>query len=348
MTTLPAPRSMFFPTPARVTALYLAFSAAWIICSDKIAARYFDTDALTFVQSAKGLFFVSLSSAVMFILLAVAHRAYATMLSSAKAATAEVESIDADLQSALEIRGAIFEMLPEMITILDQNGVITGCNRAWRSFCIDLGNPAPNYSVGKRYLDALSPVALATEADRRLVEEALDAILHQSSDNFRIDFPVTNERGRTRWYEMRLQGVAAGAGRGVIIVHIDITDRKTREASLVLSEARFNALAWNAPCGIVIARANTILLANDKARLLLGMPGENAPLEPLRAYLRRKADGRSAQAVCGRDGRAVELVVEERDIPWPEGTAQLLFLSEAKCGAPCDLLAPSASTVERA
>lgn len=339
MTTLRAPRSMFFPTPARVTALYLAISVAWIIWSDKIAARYFSVEALTFVQSVKGLFFVSLSSGVMFILLAVAHRAYAAMQSSAKAATAEIESIDADLKSALEIRGAILEMLPLMITVLDQRGVITACNRAWRSFCVDLGNPAPNYSVGRKYMDALSPVALATEADRQLVEEALEAILRQSCDTFRMDFPVTNERGRTRWYEMRLQGIAAGAERGVIIVHIDITDRKTREASLVLSEARFNALAWSAPCGIVIVRGDTILLANDKARALLGMPSETATLEPLRAYLRREPDGRSGQAVCGRDGRAVELIVQEREIPWPEGAARLMFLSEAMGGAPRDLLA---------
>lgn len=318
-----------FPTPARVAAVYLAFSATWILCSDRVAQAYFSDESLAFVQSIKGLFFISLSAGLIFLLLSIAHRAYAATLASERAANAQLDSIDADLKSALELRGAILEMLPVMITILDHQGTIRDVNRAWRAFSIDIGTPRPGFSVGLNYMEAVSPVALGGEADRRLVEDALNAILAGKSESFSLDFPVTNEKGRTRWFEVRLQAISVGAARGAIAVHGEITDRKMREASIVLSDARFNALAWSAPYGVVVARNDTVLFANRVARKILSMAPEGSDFDRLSEYFSHAPDGTPVTVPRGAESRSVRLRVDAEKIPWADGHAELLFVREA-------------------
>ncbi|WP_440995974.1 EAL domain-containing protein [Arhodomonas sp. SL1] len=142
---------------------------------------------------------------------------------------AELQRSGEELARALDNRQALINALPAHIAVLDSAGNILDVNEQWRHFGSDNGATDPHSSVGANYLrvcrDARGPCA--EEADT--VAEGLSAVLAGQQPRFFLEYPC-HAPDTPRWFRMMATGLAADGGEaGVVVMHVDITERKLAE-----------------------------------------------------------------------------------------------------------------------
>jgi hypothetical protein len=144
-----------------------------------------------------------------------------------------------------DLLAAVLASLPAHTAVLDPDGCVLVVNDAWRRFCTDNGGRDDGCGPGASYL----AVCEATEGEMR--EEALEAaagvrrVLAGEAASFSMDYECSSPE-EERWFQMtvvplRGAGDAAGAPRGAVVSHGDITTRKRDQAAL-LHEATHDPL----------------------------------------------------------------------------------------------------------
>lgn len=133
---------------------------------------------------------------------------------------------------------ALIDSLQSAVAILDSEGTITAVNEAWRQFAREACPPdrQARTGIGMNYLqvckDAYGKSAeLAVEASR-----GIEAILRGTQAFFTLEYPCFSLM-RQNWYLMHVTPLAQTGG--VVVVHIDITERKHQELALQEANRRF-------------------------------------------------------------------------------------------------------------
>ncbi len=145
---------------------------------------------------------------------------------------------------------AILDAHPANIAVLDRTGVICAVNRAWNCFGQTEGaNNRFQSNIGVNYLDVCRNVegddaSLATQA-----LAGIEAVLEGQKTTFSLEYPCQTRTSRL-WFLMQVTPLAPEFG-GVIIMHVDISERKQAEEALRQSEARNRVLVESIP-GMVI------------------------------------------------------------------------------------------------
>ncbi len=135
---------------------------------------------------------------------------------------------EADRQRRLD--RSILESLPEHIAVLDEEGTILATNKAWRAFAEREGGD-PRGNVGDSYLEETREAAEKGTADARRMLDGLNAVLRGGRNSFKMKYSShgTDEK---RWFRISVMPVAAEGRSGVVVSHIDITERVAREREL--------------------------------------------------------------------------------------------------------------------
>lgn len=123
---------------------------------------------------------------------------------------------------------ASLDALPSQVCLLDPEGRIRWVNQGWRRFGRDNDLPESYAHVGQDYL------AIA-EAEASEVRQGIQAVVTGQKDAFETEYPC-HAPDRQRWFRMRVEPIAEGAGAAAIVVHDEITG--LREERLVLEDAR--------------------------------------------------------------------------------------------------------------
>jgi PAS domain S-box-containing protein len=152
--------------------------------------------------------------------------------------TAERRAAEAMRASERYVRGML-DALPEHVAVLDQRGVIEAVNLPWRRFAETNGSSAPEVSVGTDYLAVCRRAADAGDRIAGEVARLLEEILSGQRAEFSLEYPC-HAPGQKRWFTMHARRHLDGP-RGVVISHVDITERKLAEESIRASEARLSA-----------------------------------------------------------------------------------------------------------
>ena len=133
--------------------------------------------------------------------------------------------------------------LPAHIALLDSRGVIVSVNEAWRRFA-----PAPTapWSRDTRSESTISRSATAPgrnsrPAPGRPPQESAPA-LNGSAQGFAYEYPC-HAPGEQRWFLMTVTPLALKHPNGVVVMHLDITERKRGEQELQAFGAAMDALA---------------------------------------------------------------------------------------------------------
>jgi PAS domain S-box-containing protein len=146
----------------------------------------------------------------------------------------ERKNAEAALQASEEFKRAIFDSVPSSIAVLNASGTIVDVNARWQTFARDNG-PVPGQSaahtdVGVNYLDVCDRSAGLSSGMAAAAGAGVRAVLDGSRDSFRLEYPC-HSPDRQRWFSMMVSPIDRGA-RGVVVTHLDISQRKKAEQSL--------------------------------------------------------------------------------------------------------------------
>jgi len=116
------------------------------------------------------------------------------------------------------------DTLPINVAVLDDEGTIRFTNRAWREFG-GAGPTAAGDMVGVNYFEATDT---EDDADAAAALAGLRRVIDGEQDLFTLEYPCHSPDER-RWFLMRASRLPEHDDGGVVVAHVDITDRKLAE-----------------------------------------------------------------------------------------------------------------------
>ncbi|KTG07771.1 hypothetical protein AUR64_02735 [Haloprofundus marisrubri] len=120
---------------------------------------------------------------------------------------------------------AAFDALPTQIAVLDDIGDIVYTNEAWRSFGESNGIAEPSHTLGVNYLD----VCLTSDDEHATTAATgIDAVLRGEQSQFSFEYPCHGPDEK-RWFTMRAIQFDYGSEQYVLVLHLNITNRKLSE-----------------------------------------------------------------------------------------------------------------------
>ncbi|KTG27996.1 sensor histidine kinase [Haloferax profundi] len=121
-----------------------------------------------------------------------------------------------------------FDELPAEVALLDARGDIVYTNRAWRAFAEANGFVGDVDTLGVNYL-AVCEAARDEDETAGLVADGIRALLRGQQDLFAIEYPCHSPTVY-RWFMMRAVPFDTPRhGRFVLVMHLDITERRLAE-----------------------------------------------------------------------------------------------------------------------
>lgn len=130
-----------------------------------------------------------------------------------------------------------FDALPTQTAVLDSDGVIRRTNRAWREFGTENGLGDPEGAVGSNYITVCER---SDDPDAEAVTEGLRGLLAGDHEAFAHEYPCHDPEGEQRWFLMR--AIPFGPSPNVLVMHLDITERKLAELEVTAQNDRLETL----------------------------------------------------------------------------------------------------------
>lgn len=144
-----------------------------------------------------------------------------------------------NLSRSQRLNQAILDSLPEHIAVLDNTGTIVAINQAWRDFAMQNGvGPGELHStIGTNYLEVCEAATGDCSEEAIVVCNGIRSVLVGTVEHFRLEYPCHSPT-EERWFLLQVTPLIH-AGGGVVVSHLNITERRNIEAqlSLLLSEA---------------------------------------------------------------------------------------------------------------
>ncbi|MDX9886983.1 PAS domain S-box protein [Thauera sp.] len=141
----------------------------------------------------------------------------------------------------------ILDALPAHIALLDSQGRIVSVNQAWQRFADANGLQCAGFGVGANYLDACDGTQGDDTATAQRAARGIRALLNGATDHFSMEYPCHSPT-RQRWFLMTASPLTDERPTGVVVMHLDITERKqaeqeSRESERISMESRADAAA---------------------------------------------------------------------------------------------------------
>lgn len=167
---------------------------------------------------------------------------------------------------------AIWEATSDAVALSDAQGTVITANSAYFA----LYGYRPEEIVGQHYSVIFAPEA------RKAARESYNQVFNGPKTVQAYEAEITRPDGTRRFVEASYDFISHNGQRTAMVSVVrDITERKQLElernsllAQLQAEQARLTALIENVPTGIFLAQAPSgqIAMANQKAKLMLGLP----------------------------------------------------------------------------
>ncbi len=150
----------------------------------------------------------------------------------------------------------IFNSLSSHLVVLDRDGTIEYTSKSWEEFAQKNQAQKEQVGVGVNYLE----VCLTSSPNNRFAREALQGILAVRSRElatFSLTYPCQSSEGEL-WFVMQIDPMPREHG-GLVVTHINVTERMRVEEAFNESELRFQAAFDQAAVGMVLVNSKGIL-----------------------------------------------------------------------------------------
>lgn len=152
----------------------------------------------------------------------------------------ERKQAEAVVRQLAEQQTAILNALPASVALLDSQGTIRAINEAWKQFGMVNNFQGADYGLGSNYL----LVCDAAHGDR--VDGAAEAaagiraVQTNIREIFTLEYPCHSPQEK-RWFQMMVTRLP-GNEAGVVVMHLNVTERKLAEEALRESEDALQTL----------------------------------------------------------------------------------------------------------
>jgi len=195
---------------------------------------------------------------------------------------------------------SIQNALPAPISLLDKDGNIISVNSVWEKhrgknpyFGLALG-------IGTNYLKAFDALSKKGSSSGKETASGLRKLLRSELDEFSEDYSVDSGGGKN-WYRMLAKPINRKRREGAVVMHINITETKTAQETLTLSEKHYRALFEENPVPILVYDFETlkILSVNESAVQFYGYSRDEfvkmstlqiRPIEDIDSYIQYRKD----------------------------------------------------------
>jgi PAS domain S-box-containing protein len=140
---------------------------------------------------------------------------------------------------------AIMDSIVEGLVVIDRAGLIITVNQPWRNMTFQNGaepsKPAASADVGSNFL-ALCQVGVNFSFDKEALQarEGIKAVLEGRLSHFNLEF-ASHQLSQLRWLSMSASPMGP-EGRGAVIAHADITERKKNETAAITYQEDLEAM----------------------------------------------------------------------------------------------------------
>ncbi len=245
---------------------------------------------------------------------------------------------------------AILDSLSAHVVTLDRQGRVNYASRSWLNFARESGGDWVQIGPGADYLAVCRNASQQGELLAQKALEGIEAVLEGRLVRMSLEYPCHEPTGRQRWFLMNVDPMAKEHG-GVVISHIDITERKQMESALADREAKFRGIYesnmvpvafWN-PEGVITDANDAYLeltggtraeLDDGKLRCtdLTGADQLHLDREAIQEAIARGVCTPYEKVYLRRDGRSVPVLIGGGMLPGISGRGIVfaIDLSERK------------------
>lgn len=140
---------------------------------------------------------------------------------------------------------AILNSVSAEIAVLNQDGEIIAVNESWQRFALEnglkAGEPTSGTGIGTNYLASCLQKSVGHVEDGTLeARQGIQAVLDRHLPDFSLEYPC-HSPDQERWFSMNVTPLT-GAGRGVVVSHVDVTARKQSELTLAKERGNLRTL----------------------------------------------------------------------------------------------------------
>jgi PAS domain S-box-containing protein len=154
------------------------------------------------------------------------------------------------LQEREALNRAVLNSLPANIAVLSSNGTIQAINEEWKHFGKANNDPPACFlNTGMNYLEACKRAADGGSTDAVTAFTGIQDVLTGKVQSFRMQYPCDSDT-RARWFHMLVTPLAGVTSGGVVITHIDITERKQAQEAMREALHQLQLITDNMPAGV--------------------------------------------------------------------------------------------------
>ncbi|MBI5923446.1 MAG: EAL domain-containing protein [Betaproteobacteria bacterium] len=131
-------------------------------------------------------------------------------------------------QSEVAKQAAILNALPAHIALLDTQGRIISVNQAWRRFADANLLQGPEHAIGVNYLTICDSARGNDAAEAHQAATGIRSVLDGGENHFSLEYSCHSQT-QQRWFLMTVSPLADDHLHGVVVMHLDITERMRLE-----------------------------------------------------------------------------------------------------------------------
>lgn len=161
--------------------------------------------------------------------------------------------LEEERQLFIDTQTAILNALPPSIVLINELGKIMAVNESWKKLTLLNNLGIPNYGVGYSYLAISEKATGVNKSNGAKIENGIRGVVLGNKKEFTMEYPSL---AGDKWFQAVVAPLADRAQKGAVILHIDITDRKLAEASLLQSEANLRSVFETIDLSIVLMDTN--------------------------------------------------------------------------------------------
>ena len=141
-------------------------------------------------------------------------------------------------------QAAILNALPAHIALLDAQGIIISVNDAWRQFAATNALQGPQFGIGVDYLALCDSASGDGATEARQAAAGIRSVLASGAGakSYSLEYPCHSPT-QQRWFLMTATPFADAPPVGVVVMHLDVTERKLGEEALRRFVSALDAIA---------------------------------------------------------------------------------------------------------